>query len=392
MHINLDYNESAGDWLNYILIKAISSRASDIHFEPERNKLNVRFRIDGVMYPCESIQKIPQEMVSSKIKVLSSIDITEHRLPQDGHFEFNYQGTLYNFRVSTLPSIFGETIVLRIFNIEDSLIKLNSVGFEKDQEEIVNKLINSPSGIILITGPTGSGKTSLLYSILDVLNKPDKNIITLEDPIEFIIPNLRQTEIKDLVGLTFSKTLRSVFRQDPDIIMLGEIRDAETAQMAMQAALTGILIFSTFHTFDVPALIARLMEMGIPNSVIAQAIKGMISTRLMRKVCATCRKPYQPTESDKKFLIGIDCSQTNFQKGRGCNLCQAGYKGRTGIYEVIYFDDDLKTAIVERKPLSFIKELLIRKKTKSLKTTALNKACQGITSLEEVIRVVGYLN
>ena len=263
------------------------------------------------------------------------------------------------------------------------------MGLEEDQLRLINNLITSPSGMILTTGPTGSGKTTFLYSILHALNKPDKNIVTLEDPIEFQMAGLRQTNINEAMNLTFAKAMRSVVRQDPDIVMLGEIRDDETAQMAIQAALTGILIFSTFHTFDVPALVTRFIEMGISSSVAAQIIKGVISIRLVRKVCFSCREPYVMTDTQRQFL-GLSSNVQVFQRGKGCNLCQAkGYTGRTGIFEIVYFDDEIRAAIIEKKPASYLYELLSKKNIKSLKTSAISKVAQGVTTIEEIVRVMG---
>lgn len=388
MSVTLDYQEGSSDWLDAVLINAIHSRASDIHFEPERDKFSIRLRIDGILYPLGTLQKLSQDNVLSRIKVLSQIDITEHRLPQDGHFEFKYKDKIYNIRASSMPSLYGETIVLRIFNRDEILIKLENLGFDAVQLEIVKTLIQSPSGIVLITGPTGSGKTTLLYSFLNALNKPDKNIITVEDPIEFQLSNLRQIAIAESIGLTFNKALRHIVRQDPDVVMLGEIRDSDTAQMAIQAALTGILIFSTFHTFDVSALISRLSEMGLTNTVLAQSIKGVISTRLVRKICNSCKEAYQPNDIDKKFL-GMEFADGNFQKGKGCAACKNGYSGRTGIYEVVYFDKEIQFSIMEKKSFSFLQNLLLEKKMDDLRICGIKKAASGITTIDEVIRVIG---
>lgn len=373
--------------IDQIIANAIQSRASDIHFEPEREGFNIRLRIDGLLYPIQTLEKYAQEELISRIKVISQIDITEHRFPQDGHFEFPHIGRIYNIRVSTIPSTYGETVVFRIHNREDILIALDQLGLEPDQLELLKKLIHSPSGMLLITGPTGSGKTNLLYSVLNDLNKPDKNIIALEDPIEYQMQGVRQTEISDASGLTFARALRSVVRQDPDVIMLGEIRDSETAQMAFQASLTGVLVFSTFHTFDVGALVNRLSEMGVTNSIMAQAINGVVLTRLVRKICTTCKQRYVPTQQDKK-LMG-DLGSAAYYKGQGCPTCQNhGYLGRTGVFQIIEFDEDFKAAVMEHQPTLFIKELMAKKNIKKLHEIALKKAQQGITTLEEIQRVI----
>lgn len=382
--------EGSTDWLDSVIIQAIDGRASDIHFEPERDTLKIRLRIDGILHTIESVRTFSQESILSRIKVVSKMNISEHRFPQDGHFEFKYQEKIYNIRVSTFPTVYGETIALRIFNREDLLMKIDYLGLDQDQLEQVHKLITGPSGMVLITGPTGSGKTTLLYSVIHSLNSPDKNIITLEDPIEFQMANVRQLQINEGIGLTFAKAMRAVVRQDPDVIMLGEIRDADTAQMAMQAALIGILILCTFHTFDVPALINRLIEMGVAASVTAQTIKGVISTRLVRKICFSCREPHKLSDFEKRILKE-EFLDLPFQKGKGCNTCRnTGYLGRMGIFEVVYFDNDLRSAIIEKRPASFIYELLHGKSIKNLQESAMEKVANGTTTLEEVMRLVDF--
>lgn len=386
-----DYKlESPNSFVDRILSEAIDNRASDIHLEPERESLNVRFRIDGLLHQIQILGKYSQEGVISRVKVLSQIDITEHRLPQGGHFEFQYKDVIYNIRISTLPTLYGEAIVFRILNRRDTMISLENLGFEKEQLAEVQKLIKSPSGMILISGPTSSGKTSLLYSILDTLNSPSKNIVTIEDPVEFQMSKIRQTQINEAMGLTFAKAMRSVIRQDPDIIMVGEIRDADTAQMAIQAALIGVLVFSTFHTFDVPALITRLFEMGISNSSVAQAIEAVISTSLVRMVCGTCKDDYQPSELEKQMLGDKIRLPSSFKKGRGCEVCKnTGYLGRTGIFELIYFDDEIKASIIEQKPPSYMYEILKRKNIRTLKDVAIQKVLSGVTTVDEIVRVLG---
>ena len=248
----------------------------------------------------DTLPKSEQEEFISRIKVLSQADITESRLPQQGHFELNFESKIYNMRISIIPTLYGEAVVLRILNRDDILIKLEELGFDDDQLSAMNRLISSPYGMILITGPCGSGKTVLLYSILNVLKKPGKNILTLEDPVECQITDMRQIQINEKLGLDFLSAMKTAMRQDPDVMMLGEIRDAESARMAVQAALTGILFFSTFHTLDVPALVSRLLEIGIPNSIAAQSIVGVVSSRLVRKVCKACGEPHQMNDYEKR--------------------------------------------------------------------------------------------
>jgi len=391
----LNKPQDVSSWFENVIISAIEKRASDIHFEPERDSFNVRFRIDGLLQQYETLTKYFQDNVISMIKVMSNMNIIERRLPQDGHFEFARMNRIHNIRVSTFPTVYGETVVLRILNREDILIDLGRLGFLPDQLEIVNKLITSSSGMILTTGPTGSGKTNLLYSIIHALNKPDKNIVTLEDPIEYQMANIRQAQISESTGLSYLIGMRSVIRQDPDVVMLGEIRDVDTAQMAVLATLTGILIFSTFHTFDVPALVTRFLEFGITHSVIAQTIKGVISTRLVRTICDSCREQYEmgiPEKSDSyiRSLLGNRSSPSNFQKGRGCEKCgNTGYLGRTGIFEVVYFDEEMKSSIMERELPSHISGIIRGKKIRTLRDSAMEKVFEGITTYEEVSRVLG---
>jgi type II secretory ATPase GspE/PulE/Tfp pilus assembly ATPase PilB-like protein len=311
-------------------------------------------------------------------------------MPQDGYLECVYEDRTYNIRISTLPTIYGESIVCRFHNREDVLMNLGDMGFDTDQLSTILALITSNSGIILATGPSGSGKTNLLYSFLHAINKIDKNVLSVEDPIEYHLPNIRQTQINESIGLTFAKVMRSVVRQDPDIVMIGEIRDGETAEIAVQASLIGTLIFSTFHTFDIPALIMRLSEMGISNSVIAQALKGVVSTRLVRRICLSCKVQYELTAEEKRRL-GVHDAIQSFYRGKGCAACQnIGYLGRIGVYEVTVFDTDIKDCIIEKRPVSYISELIRNKQNKKLRAAALEKVQMGISTIDEVIRVLGF--
>ncbi len=315
------------------------------------------------------------------------MNITDHRYAQDGHFEFKFKNVIYNFRVSSLPTLYGETLVLRILNREDMLMKLDSLGFELDQLDSLKRLIQIRSGMLLITGSTGSGKTNLLYSIINTLNSPEKNIVTLEDPVEYQMTNIRQTQINDTIGFTYDKALRSVVRQDPDVIMLGEIRDSNTAQMAFQASLIGILVLTTFHTFNIPGLITRLAEMKISQTILAQCIRGVITTNLIRKICQSCKENYRPSEAENKIL---GKTVANLSRGKGCYQCKhSGYLGRTGIYEIVTFDDEIKTSIIDKKPMSTIYQLLKSKKMKTFRDVALSRVLSGLTTLDEVLRVVG---
>ncbi len=376
---------------------AIMSRTSDVHFEPQKEAFVVRFRIDGILRLCQTFDKSHQNTFISKIKVLSNMNIAEHRLPQDGHFEFKHGDKVYNIRVSSLPTLYGEALVMRLLNRDDVLINMEHLGLAQDQLDLIKQLLTNTSGMVLTTGPTGSGKTNLLYSMIHLLNKPEVNIVTLEDPIEYEIPAIRQTQINEATGITFASAIRTVVRQDPNIIMVGEIRDAETAQIAMQASLTGILLFSTFHTFDIPALVERFLEMNVTNAVISQSIIGVISTRLIRKICNECKVPYTQEEYIQlpeyvRRSISLESLVPGIHKGKGCPACQnTGYTGRTGIFEIVYFDKELKAAIAEKKSSDSIYEILNSRNIKTLREAGREKILQGITTPEEVIRVLGVM-
>jgi type II secretory ATPase GspE/PulE/Tfp pilus assembly ATPase PilB-like protein len=357
--------------------------------------LIIRFRVDGILRVGQTYQKTYQDNIISKVKVLANMNIAERRLPQDGHFEYTHGEKIYNIRVSSYPTLYGEALVMRLLNRDDVLIKLENLGFLPDQLTMMYQLVSKTSGMVLSTGPTGSGKTNLLYSILNTLNKPEINIITLEDPIEYEIARIRQGQIHDEIGMTFAKGMRTIVRQDPNIIMVGEIRDPETVQIALQASLTGIFVLSTFHTFDIPALVNRFLEMGASPAVIAQSIEGVVATRLVRKICESCKIPYTQADLDKlpeyaKKSLDIHALSPTMKKGQGCNACShIGYKGRTGIFEIVFFDTDIKSLITERQPSNKIYGLLAQKHTKTLTLAAKEKIMTGITTPEEILRVLG---
>jgi len=386
----IDYSQT--QLISSVFQNAIQARASDIHLDPVREAFSVRFRIDGVLYTADSFKKELQEELVSQIKILAQLDITDTRSPQDGHFEFAVGGRTYNMRVSTFPTVYGEAVVLRILNREDALMSLENLGFTEAQLRSLSNLIRQPQGVILITGPSGSGKTTLLYSILHALKKPENNIVTVEDPVELQVENIRQMQIHEGIGLTFAKAMRTILRQDPDIVMVGEIRDAETLHMATQAALSGRLVLTTFHTFNTPALVIRLLEMGIPASVVAHALVGVVTVRLMRKICPSCSAPYKPNASEERMTEGSGKSK-NFRKGKGCDRCRdSGYAGRTGVFEILPFDEDVKSYILEGKSPSLLPQLFREKGVESLQEVALKKTLEGITTVEEVARVLGFVS
>lgn len=371
------------DVLNYILSAAIDRRASDVHIEPGRNGIDIRFRVDGILQKYKDFDSSYKEHIIAKTKVEAKMNITETRFPQDGHLEYNHQSIIYNVRISSIPTIYGEALVMRIMYPGASNLKLDQLGFDEVQLKAIYSMIQHKGGIIVTTGPTGSGKTNLLYSILNYLNKPEENIITLEDPVEYQLDGTRQTQIDDTIGFTFAKAMRSVVRQDPNVIMLGEIRDAETANMAVQASLIGILILTTFHSYNVPGLVSRLLEMDVTHSILGQSFVGTISSRLVRKICPSCRAPVENTNPS----IG---QGVTLYRGLGCEQCKnTGYLGRTGIFEVVPFDKEIKKIIIDKQSPSNLFPLLEQKQIASLYDSGLNKARQGITTIEEVARVLG---
>lgn len=375
------------DWLSKLLKAAIEKRASDIHLEPGRSKFKIRLRIDGALQDIESSDIKYYQQMSSKIKVESQMDIAKTRVPQDGHFVFNYDNHEYNIRVSTFPTVFGESIVLRILNRGNLLIDIEELGFDSEQLRQLLDLIYQPDGMILITGPSASGKTTLLNSCLNKLNSPENNIITIEDPVELYFEDIRQSQVNQYSEFNFASALRSILRQDPDIMMIGEIRDKETTQISIQAALTGRLILSTFHTFDVFSIVNRLMEMGVSRSVLAYSIKGLVSTRLVRKVCENCKQSYDLTEREKEYLP--DDIKTVY-RGEGCEECNnTGYYKRVGIFEIISFDEQIQRVIIEGAEHSKIREVLEEKRYKTIKESAIEKIREGITTPKEVFKILG---
>jgi type II secretory ATPase GspE/PulE/Tfp pilus assembly ATPase PilB-like protein len=389
MQNDIPKNEE-GDWFIKILKSAFSQKASDIHIEPGQDNVSIRFRIDGALNTYETLPIDSINMLVSRIKVLAELDITNHKLPQDGHIQFTHEDKKFSLRISTMPTQYGETIVLRILNRETMLESIQTMGFEKLQIELLEQILLSPNGLLLTTGPTGSGKSTLLYTLLNKLDTPDRNIVTVEDPVEYNVPHITQSQINERIGLDYNILLRSILRQDPDIIMVGEIRDKETLLMTMQAALSGVFVLSSFHAFDIPALVVRLTELGITRSVIAQSIRSVISTRLLRKNCTACLTQHNLTELELRFL-GPNYNNIIFKKSKGCETCRGtGYLGRTGVFEIVPFNYDLKSLIIDNKPLSSYYELMSRGNIRSLKQVGIQKAVEGITTIDEVIRKIGF--
>ncbi|MFA4982070.1 MAG: type II secretion system ATPase GspE [Candidatus Omnitrophota bacterium] len=372
--------------VNLILMQAIKEKASDIHIEPEENLVRVRFRIDGILHEIATPPKELQNIISSRIKILSKLDIAESRKPQDGKINMKMENKVLDLRVSTFPTIHGENIVMRILDKTSVMVGVEQLGFNEKDFNGFNKLIRAAYGIILVTGPTGSGKTTTLYSALSAINSLEKNIITVEDPVEYEIPLIRQTQVNVKAGLTFAAGLRSILRQDPDIVMVGEIRDKETAEIAVQASLTGHLVFSTLHTNDAPSSISRLIDMGVEPFLISSSVLAILAQRLVRVLCPECKEAYTPTAAALKEL-GIK-EQVKFYKAKGCSHCKgSGYGGRTGIHELMVISDEIKKLIIAKAGALDIRKVAISEGMTTLRGDGLDKVIRGITTPEEVIRV-----
>lgn len=375
--------------VNLIIMQAIRDDASDIHIEPEEDSVKTRSRIDGVLHETSVIPKHLQAAVISRIKIMSDLNIAAKRIPQDGRFRIKLEESQIDLRVSTYPTVHGENVVMRLLDTASILLGLEDLGFSKENYKQFNKLIKRPNGIILVTGPTGSGKTTTLYSALNKINTPDKNIITIEDPVEYQLKGIRQSQINPKAGLTFANGLRSILRQDPDIIMVGEIRDKETAEIAIQAALTGHLVFSTLHTNDAAGALTRLIEMGVESFLISSSVYGILAQRLVRKLCEGCKKAYKPTPKALQDLgIPLPNGELTFYKAVGCKACKnTGYKGRIGIFELIEVNDRIKDLILTKTSSSVIKRAAREAGMKELREDGLAKVFAGQTSIDDVIRV-----
>ncbi|MEN8262835.1 MAG: type IV-A pilus assembly ATPase PilB [Nitrospirota bacterium] len=376
--------------INLILSEAITRGASDIHMEPYEKSFRVRYRIDGVLYDVMQPPSKLKAALSSRIKIMSELDIAERRLPQDGRIKLKIKNKGIDLRVSTLPTLFGEKIVMRILDKSNLNLNLTKLGFEEDALKDFEEAIKSPYGMVLVTGPTGSGKTTTLYSALSTVNNIDVNIMTAEDPVEYNLDGINQVHVKDEIGLTFAAALRSFLRQDPDIVMVGEIRDFETAEIAVKAALTGHLVLSTLHTNDAPSTISRLLNMGIEPFLVSASVVVIVAQRLCRKVCDQCREEVEVPEST---LINMGFAQdeiTTFKcyKGKGCSACsETGYKRRIALYEVMPFREEIKEMILKGESTTDIKKVAMKLGMKTLRMSGLIKIKEGLTSVEEILRV-----
>ena len=377
--------------VNLMLLRSVREKASDIHIEPlGEEELRVRFRIDGVLQDIMSIPRHLHAAIVSRIKIMSDLDIAERRLPQDGRIQVQVSGRRINVRVSIIPTVNGESAVLRILDPSSILLDLNILGFTGDIIQKYTSLIRQSNGVILVTGPTGSGKSTTLYTTLNMLNSTEKKIMTIEDPVEYRLKGINQVQAKSKIGLTFSAGLRSFLRQDPDIMLVGEIRDKETAEIAVQAALTGHLVLSTLHTNDAPSSIIRLIDMGVEPFLISSSVIGVMAQRLVRKICMHCKKEVKLTSEIMKIFEEYNLSREEIKlyKGEGCRFCNGtGYKGRLGIFELIKITDTLRNLITGSAPLEKIREVALREGMHTLKEDGLRKVGRGVTTLEEVIRV-----
>ena len=376
--------------VNHIISQSIKARASDIHIEPYQQSFTVRYRVDGILYDLLSPPKWIQPALISRIKVMAKMNIAEKRLPQDGRFEVKIGDQNIDLRVSTIPTSFGERVVLRLLNKSGSLLGLPDIGLSPGRLKLINKLVTSPNGIVLVTGPTGSGKTTTLYAVLQSINKPDINIITIEDPIEYQIQGISQIQVNPKIELTFARGLRSIVRQDPDVILIGEIRDQETAEIAVQSALTGHLVFSTLHTNDSASAITRLVDMGVEPFLISSSVLAIAAQRLVRVLCDNCKKPYKPSEIYLQS-IGVPpdyFKENHIYKAIGCEKCiGTGYRSRLGIFEIMVLTDKLKNLILETFDSNQIQIEARREKMLSLRQDGIQKVLNGVTTIEEVLRV-----
>jgi type II secretion system protein E len=387
-----DQEASVVKFVNQIIWEAYKERSTDIHLEPMENDLRIRYRVDGVLHqtPVPPQLKRFQAAIISRIKVMANMDIAERRLPQDGRINVRSGGEEIDVRVSTIPTAYGESVSLRLLMRSSIFLGLDTLGLSKSEEKMVRKLVELPHGIILVTGPTGSGKSTSLYAFLSTINSIDQRIITIEEPIEYELPGVNQIQVKPEIGLTFASGLRHILRQDPDVIMVGEIRDLETAEIAIRAALTGHLVFSTLHTNDAAGAVTRLLDMGIEPFLVSSSVEALIAQRLVRTICAACKEQYKPEPEllrEVGFHDGAD-GRTTFYRGRGCEECRfTGYKGRTGIYEILIVTEQLRPLIIDRSPSSTIKQAACAHGMKTLRDDGWAKVREGLTTVEEVARV-----
>ena len=375
--------------LNLVLLQAIKDKASDIHFEPFEDEFKMRYRIDGVLYEMIPPPRHLANAIVSRIKVMANLDIAERRVPQDGRIELVVNGSPVDLRVAVLPTMFGESCVMRVLDRSNVSLDLEKVGLREDDLSTVRQLIKKPNGIVIVTGPTGSGKTTTLYSALNELNEASEKILTAEDPVEYDIDGLVQVQINSDVGMTFAKALRSFLRQDPDIVLIGETRDLETAQIAVQASLTGHLVFTTLHTNDAPSSIARLIDLGLETFLITATIEGIVAQRLVRKICSRCKQPYAPTDDElfKLDLTADDLKGRQLYRGKGCDYCNhSGYRGRAGLFEIMVMNDKLRNLVMQNASSQQLAAECRKAGMRTLRESGLLALYDGLTTIDEVVR------
>ena len=376
--------------VSLIIMEAFRSRASDIHLEPMPKKFRVRYRIDGVLHEVDSPPKRLQSAIISRVKIMANMSIAEKRVPQDGRIQINVMGRDLDLRVSSIPTNHGESIVMRILDKAGIALGLPQLGFFSDDQQIFERLITLSDGIILVTGPTGSGKTTTLYACLNTINKPDRKIITVEDPVEYQMSGINQVQVRTDIGMTFSAALRAILRQAPNIIMIGEIRDMETAEIAVNASLTGHLVFSTLHTNDAPSAVTRMIDIGVKPFLVASSTRAIMAQRLVRKICEKCKEPYEPQEAELRLLgpAAKQLASAQLFHGKGCADCSfTGYRGRLGIYEIFQIDDQVRNLIFEQVSSTELRIKARELGMRTLREDGVRKVVAGITTLEEVLRV-----
>ncbi|MFJ7744235.1 GspE/PulE family protein [Peribacillus sp. NPDC097295] len=384
----VDQNSPVVKLVNQLLSNAVMHKASDIHIDPQEKKLVVRYRVDGVLRLEKVLPKNMQNVLIARIKIMAKLDITEHRVPQDGRIKVNLGHHPVDLRVSTLPTIFGEKMVLRILDLGNKLNDLKQLGFNKLNLQRFESMIAQPNGIVLITGPTGSGKSSTLYAALNQLNTEEINIITIEDPVEFQLEGVNQIQVNPNVGMTFATGLRSILRQDPNVIMVGEIRDKDTVEVAIRASLTGHLVLSTIHTNDSLGTITRLIDMGVEPFLVASSLSGIMAQRLVRKVCRDCVEKQEPSKREMEIFAKRGMKIESINRGRGCTSCNmTGYKGRIALQEILVINDEMRKLIMNGEPLNKLREVAVKYKTIFLMDDGLLKVKQGLTTTEEILRV-----
>ncbi|HEX3356117.1 MAG TPA: ATPase, T2SS/T4P/T4SS family [Tepidisphaeraceae bacterium] len=375
--------------INLVLLQAIKDKASDIHFEPFEDEFKMRYRIDGILYEMMPPPSHIAAAISSRVKVMANLDIAERRMPQDGRIELNVNNQPIDLRVAVLPTMFGESVVMRVLDRSNVQLDLDRIGLRDDELTVIRQLIHKPNGVVVVTGPTGSGKTTTLYSALRELNDPSSKLITAEDPVEYDIDGIIQCQIKADIELTFAKILRSMLRQDPDIVLVGEIRDHETAKIAIEASLTGHLVFSTLHTNDAPSSIARLLDLGLEAFLITASLEGVVAQRLVRRICANCKTEYTPAEEQlmELELRPDDVQGKRFYYGKGCEQCNnTGYRGRLGIYEIMTLDDEMRDMIIKQASTQVLRVEAKKRGMRTLRQSGLLAIYDGVTTIEEVVR------